>query len=1084
MDDESFPRGSWQARGCKTHYKTLCKATDLDDDIESNFINSNVTDYLRKREVMDEQFLTGLMTQMNDVASDFNLDTPPDWFTRRMGLPTTSDEETAECISRIQSLKRKMWDEFRSYGSWGKKIDHAATTFNAKRERTFRILEGLNSFGLWLAQPLMDEPAHGPLQTSNQTFRTPHLWAGFNSQCRNKDGRTTKEDLESFQVLTNSYALDAGTHLAEVLKEEEVMFLQECSWHVKQVFWGMQSMDFMRGLPSQGIETVFISLNKRHLKGDFGLQNSTLWQIQLPALAQIYGQSSAMHEGKAWKPALEIFDMKQSCKLTGGAVAKRLQGLLRKKNKTAIHVECRECADTLRHCLGQQAKPFRYNAAKQIMEVDEEEDDLPSHDDVTAARADPAGSAETAVRTMREQTALSMTKQDMQDPNQTARVEAGNFSVAAQSDDDGNRQCSDRPDLDMSGRLLVNQETKRCPDQSHPNGKGNCTCEEDKVFSGRCGEYVLLNTMPETSRVQIACQCVPDPRMPVYLKTHVAAMEFCSELVQAVYKTHQRPKFSNSIQKAAEEVERHLKIAVAEKACQAALSKAEATNNSVDQILHGVAADRIPDPAGGHRAQAELAQGAALALQHVCRDECHSLVQRMTNESSEDSSLLRLAERSATGRPLQEQCAKTVVQKVEGELLGCCARSCGWTGTRCSLWNYMDEEDQFEWKAECCTEYNILRNSSREKMCNSMLSQEKVAKMARHDTEQLAKGDAEKVGQDAEVVEDGGSGLLEVPQKQVCHVKAKKCPKDNIVRHWRACAKKTGFKFLASTGDVLMGQLSGVKQSLEDCAKDKKGTEALLWRSSTGKCYKVADVNKKDIMQTLWEMNMGKGNSVDLVWLLDHVPSADHALQRRAGKAKHYWPELVSSVEGEVTTLGGSALPSAGELPAAQASTYTPGTYGGVTYTPGTAYTPGTTSAGTAPAYMPPAYSSYSTPTIAGGGAAYTSTSSPYGAYTGAYTPSTYASALPAYGNTYGGYYGSAPVTGSSYAAAPATEMPAATYGTPAMAAATAYGNGSFTAAPSLGFSAVESERSRGFLGLCWVCVGVLDKSVLPARPA
>ena len=103
--------------------------------------------------------------------------------------------------------------------------------------------------------------------------------------------------------------------------------------------------------------------------------------------------------------------------------------------------------------------------------------------------------------------------------------------------------------------------------------------------------------------------------------------------------------------------------------------------------------------------------------------------------------------------------------------------------------------------------------------------------------------------QDAEVVEDGGSGLLEVPQKQVCHVKAKKCPKDNIVRHWRACAKKTGFKFLASTGDVLMGQLSGVKQSLEDCAKDKKGTEALLWRSSTGKCYKVADVNKKDIMQ-------------------------------------------------------------------------------------------------------------------------------------------------------------------------------------------------------------------------------------------
>ncbi|CAE7694831.1 unnamed protein product, partial [Symbiodinium sp. CCMP2456] len=164
----------------------------------------------------------------------------------------------------------------------------------------------------------------------------------------------------------------------------------------------------------------------------------------------------------------------------------------------------------------------------------------------------------------------------------------------------------------------------------------------------------------------------------------------------------------------------------------------------------------------------------------------------------------------------------------------------------------------------------------------------------------------------------------------------------------------------------------------------------------------------------------------------------------------------------QVTTLGGSALPSAGELPAAQATTYTPGTYGGVTYTPGTAYTPGTTSAGTATAYTPPAYSSYSTPTIAGG-AAYTSTSSPYGAYTGAYTPSTYASALPAYGNTYGGYYGSAPVTGSSYAAAPTTETTAATYGTPAMAAATAYGNGSFTAAPTL--ESLDRDRPEFELG-------------------
>ena len=124
----------------------------------------------------------------------------------------------------------------------------------------------------------------------------------------------------------------------------------------------------------------------------------------------------------------------------------------------------------------------------------------------------------------------------------------------------------------------------------------------------------------------------------------------------------------------------------------------------------------------------------------------------------------------------------------------------------------------------------------------------------------------------------------------------------------------------------------------------------------------------------------------------------------------------------------------------AKGTAYTPGTTtytASATYTPGTA-TPGTatTYAAAAAAYSPGTYGGYSAPSYTtpysastlAGGTTYTSTSTPYAA---AYTPSTYATGLQACGNTYGGYYGSAPVTGSSYAAAPAMDAATAapTYG-------------------------------------------------------
>eukprot|EP00438_Fugacium_kawagutii_P009895 Skav209222 [mRNA] locus=scaffold3787:68361:70165:+ [translate_table: standard] len=130
------------------------------------------------------------------------------------------------------------------------------------------------------------------------------------------------------------------------------------------------------------------------------------------------------------------------------------------------------------------------------------------------------------------------------------------------------------------------------------------------------------------------------------------------------------------------------------------------------------------------------------SLDKVCSDECEELVRMMDNQRGNLSSDM------FTGKPSHELCAKRVVQHVEADILGCCARSCGWDGTRCRFWPLFDNSSQALWQEECCSEWTILKGSKREEMCDSVLNQTQKKDVEKEDPEPEETGDPTLVGQD------------------------------------------------------------------------------------------------------------------------------------------------------------------------------------------------------------------------------------------------------------------------------------------------------------------------------------------------
>ena len=139
-----------------------------------------------------------------------------------------------------------------------------------------------------------------------------------------------------------------------------------------------------------------------------------------------------------------------------------------------------------------------------------------------------------------------------------------------------------------------------------------------------------------------------------------------------------------------------------------------------------------------------------VSLQNVCKDECIELVKEMKNQSLQilsDVAKDVAASRHMKPPSYEEACAKHVVQKVEAEILGCCAESCGWNGRACMYWPFLNSTEKGQWEAECCTEFNILKNSSRATMCDSTLTGKENNEVIR-DEQPNTEEEREMIGQD------------------------------------------------------------------------------------------------------------------------------------------------------------------------------------------------------------------------------------------------------------------------------------------------------------------------------------------------
>ena len=212
------------------------------------------------------------------------------------------------------------------------------------------------------------------------------------------------------------------------------------------------------------------------------------------------------------------------------------------------------------------------------------------------------------------------------------------------------------------------------------------------------------------------------------------------------------------------------KEVMAHRAKEAAEQESKKAENICHKVLTGeLGADDGPEwaekaanssqPEGQHYQLGRLQKVNAtekawkVSLKNVCKDECHELVKEMREETQKifkDVGSRKIIGPSREDFRLQsyeEVCAKRVVQKVEAEILGCCAESCGWNGRACMYWPFLSSIEKGQWEAECCTEFNILKNSSRATMCDATLTGNENKEVIR-DEQPNTEEEREMIGQD------------------------------------------------------------------------------------------------------------------------------------------------------------------------------------------------------------------------------------------------------------------------------------------------------------------------------------------------
>ena len=188
----------------------------------------------------------------------------------------------------------------------------------------------------------------------------------------------------------------------------------------------------------------------------------------------------------------------------------------------------------------------------------------------------------------------------------------------------------------------------------------------------------------------------------------------------------------------------------AQKICQTALNQ-QVTPKVADEELLGLK-EGVQDPEPGNETRAyQILNGASQPrhawehlLKRACADECQNLlVEMLASKSRISQSAVDLK-----GFSVKKLCAEKVVQKAEAEVLTCCGQECGWDNQTRRLWPFFDAAEKEDWNARCCAEGTILKNSSRERLCNSVQPKAKRQELYEMDPKQGTSRDALLVGQD------------------------------------------------------------------------------------------------------------------------------------------------------------------------------------------------------------------------------------------------------------------------------------------------------------------------------------------------
>jgi len=276
-----------------------------------------------------------------------------------------------------------------------------------------------------------------------------------------------------------------------------------------------------------------------------------------------------------------------------------------------------------------------------------------------------------------------------------------------------------------------------------------CRCPEDRPTPTKeCGDRDL-GCVFGLSGASKGCRCVTKAAYEELLKIPVSAsaLRFCDALAEQSARAR-KGSMGGNINRALEKTS----PAICQHALTGTISKTEAEEAPFAEEASELSRKGKDEDGNGDRAYGRMRSAkesattpaeTALwehALSQVCKDECDDLLKMMRKEARNlEADVLH------HHTPFAQTCAERVVQHVEADVLGCCGRSCGYDGRRCLLWPFFSLEEKVNWEVECCGEMNVLKNSSRELMCNSVLSDRLAKEASQYDLEEEDGTDVGKV---------------------------------------------------------------------------------------------------------------------------------------------------------------------------------------------------------------------------------------------------------------------------------------------------------------------------------------------------